>query len=66
MGLEAGTEVRPTQSERRAGSLHLSMLVVQLFDIFEAWVQSHMCAISYVCTKHVHSDYMHTRSPLPI
>lgn len=36
MGLEAGTEARPMQAERRAGSLHLSMLVAQLLDIFDA------------------------------
>ena len=44
MGLEAGTEARPTQPERRAESLHLSMLVAQLLDVFDAWVQSHTCA----------------------
>lgn len=44
MGLEAGTEARPTQPERRAGSPHLPVLVVQWLDIFDACVQSHVCA----------------------
>lgn len=50
MGLEAGTEARPMQPERRTGGLHLPMLVAQLLDIFDACVQLHVYAQN-TCTR---------------
>jgi hypothetical protein len=44
MGLEAGTEARPTWPDRRAGILHLTVLVAQLLDIFDACIQLHVYA----------------------
>lgn len=45
MGLEAGTEARPTQ----AGILQLPELMAQLLDIFDACIQ--LC----VCVHKIHA-----------
>lgn len=44
MGLEAGTGARPMRPKRRAGSLHLPMLVAQLLGIVNACIQLHVYA----------------------
>lgn len=55
MGLQAGTEAKPTWPEKRAGTLHLPVLVAQLLNIFDACIQLHVWTQN-TCT--------HTRSTL--